>query len=174
MADLVKGTDSVLEPGCGPSVLPTYLEANTTYRGFDLNEGFIRHARKKKLDVWVGNVLEKHNYKENEAVVACDVFHHLSPKDRETFISHCYVSCGKFFIICEPFYIYNSSFIKKTARKFGAWLDSDGINKIKGENYLHYRQLKREIKNGFGVIPKTVKRKTKMIGDDLVTIFYKN
>lgn len=173
MAGVLKSYATVLEAGCGPAILPTFLGPKTKYHGFDLNQVFVDHAVEKGLDVWVGNVLNKSHYKNCAAVVACDVFHHLNKTDRGILVSNCFSSAKKAFIICEPF-IRKKTWSSNIRAGITAWFDSDGINTIRAVNYLYYGELKKEIEDGFGVIHKSTKRVTKEIGDDLVTIFYKN
>ena len=175
MSSFVKKGDFVLEPACGPANLAEFLPTGSHYIGFDANEDFIKHALSKKRDVSVGNVLSKKNYHQCDVVITCDILHHLKPFDRETFIRNCFASAKRLLIICEPAekeQKANSLFypIKKYLTE---WSERDGTSNVKMHYFFAYHQLIKQIRDGFGAIPPSVKRETKEIGDDIIGVFIK-
>ena len=93
---------TVFEPLCGPALLPKYLPAGVKYSGFDLNEKFVKHAKKKKFDVWQGNAKEELSYKDVRAdgVVLIDALHHIQPyKEQQKVVERSAKSAKKRLII---------------------------------------------------------------------------
>jgi hypothetical protein len=152
MASFVNGGDSLLEPGCGPAILADYLPKGTFYSGFDTNKAFIEYGRKKKFDIYLGNVLEAKNYKKADFVVACDVLHHLKPGDRKIFIRYCFASATKKLIICDSYRKHD--FLKPVSNWFFEFFEKDGTNQPKYNEYFTKEQLRKEMENGFEVIVK--------------------
>jgi len=54
------------------------------------------------------------------------------------------------------------------------WSEKDGTNNFKYEHLLTRDQLMNQINNGFGIIPSSVKRELREIGDDIIAVYYKN
>lgn len=176
MAAFATKGDLVLEPACGPGILADFLPQGTNYRGFDTNEEFVNFAKKKHSNVFLGNALDLKNYSQADLVIACDILHHLRPTDRKKFIKNCFSSAGKIFIICEPgkkSQVINSVF-DSLRKRLGEWSEQDGTNDFKIEYFLTDSRLLNQIRDGFGIIPSSVKRKTKKFGEDIVAVFFKD
>lgn len=176
MAGFVQKGDLVLEPACGPAILADYLPDGSYYRGFDTNKEFIEYALKKRLHVYLGNVLNIKNYYQADVVIACDILHHLDPKNRREFIKHCFSSAKKMFIICEPGKKdkTNESIFYSLGKQLGEWSEKDGTNDFKTEYFLTDNQLLGQIEHGFDVIPFSVKREMKNFGEDIIAVFFKD
>jgi len=176
ISSVARGGDLVLEPGCGPAILADFLPQDSSYKGFDANQDFVNHARKRHPGVYLGDVLDLNDYCKAEVVAVCDVLHHLDPVDRKKFIQNCYRSADDTFIICDPGKKVNhgSNLFYPIWKRLTEWSEKDGTNNFKCEHFLTRDQLVDEIDNGFGIIPSSVKREVKEIGDDIVAIFFKN
>lgn len=174
VSDWIKRGDRVLEPGCGPGILPEYLTEGVKYSGFDLGPENVEHATKKGLDVWKGNVLMEEDYKAADVVVVVDVLHHVSLEERKKFISLCWKYTKRLFVICEPGYQDGRwPRLSKFVRWLGSFNDRDGINAMSVDHYFSRSQLVTMIEDGFGVIPKTIRRTVRMMGEDVITVFEK-
>lgn len=176
IASLVKKGETVLEPGCGPGVLANSLPSDTCYIGFDLNRSFIFWGLKRGLNLYLGDVLDESNYKKAEVIVVCDIFHHLRLKDRQKLIRLSYSYTKRLFIFCECTKETGGlwrKIIYPVSSRFFESLDQDGINEPKYEDIYTKRQLQEEIENGFGIIPKNIKKEVRQFGCDLLAVFYK-
>jgi len=171
----VKGGDLVLEPGCGPAILADFLPLGSFYKGFDANQDFVNHARKRHPEVFLGDVLDLNNYCRAAVVVVCDVLHHINPVNRKKFIQNCYRSADEIFIVCDPGNKMNHkpNYLYPIWKRMTEWSEKDGTNNFKYEHFLTRDELFDEIDNGFGIISSSVKREIKEIGDDIVAIFFK-
>ena len=167
--------DRILEPGCGPGILPDFLPQGSHYRGFDTNPDFIQHARKGDSEFSIGNVLDSDSYSKAEVVVVCDVLHHIDPMDRERFIKNCFNSAEKMLIICDPGKKAEQSkrIFPEFRMRLTEWAERDGTNIVRAGHFMSHEQLLTAIENGFGVIPPATKREFVEIGEDIITIFYK-
>ena len=176
ISSVVRKGDLVLEPGCGPSILADFLPLGSFYKGFDANQDFVNHSRKRHPGVSLGDVLNFNNYCIAAVVVVCDVLHHINPVDRKKFIQNCYRSADNMFIICDPGKKMNHmpNYLYLIWKRITEWSEKDGTNNFKYEQYLTRDELIDEIDNGFDIIPSSVKREIKEIGDDIVAIFYKS
>lgn len=76
VGQLTKG-EKVLDIGCGLAQLSKYVK---DYSGFDIASETIESL--KGVNVWVGNALEKENYKEAEVYVCLEVLEHIT-KDKQ-------------------------------------------------------------------------------------------
>lgn len=175
MASFVKRGDLVLEPGCGPAMLADFLPEGVKYKGFDINERFIRYGKRKQRDVYVGNVLEPKNYCQADVVVACDMLHHLRASDRKAFIGFCFNSARKALIICEEGgkEIKANSLFCSLRKPLLEYFDSDGTDQMKIEERWSEKELKEQMEKGFSIISPDVKRKIVKIGRDLVVVYLK-
>ncbi len=176
ISSFVRAGDLVLEPGCGPAILADFLPQGSFYKGFDTNRYFINHAKKRHSGVSLGDVLDPNNYCKAAVVVVCDVLHHINPADRKKFIRNCYRSADEIFIICDPGKKINHkpNILYPIWKRLTEWSEKDGTNNFKYEYFLTRDQLFDEIDNGFGIIPSSVKREVKEIGDDIIAVFYKS
>ncbi len=173
IAGLVGRRETVLEPGCGPVVLGTFLPGGAKYSGFDMNEAFVKHAKGDGWKVWSGDALEKKNYNSADVEVACDVYHHMSGQNRDKFIKLCWKTAKRAFVICEPGGGESDGVWEGIKKGIAAWGDRDGTNKITAEHYITGGDLQILVDTGFGVIGNRIKRVKKMFGRDAVTVFYK-
>ena len=174
MASFAKTGDLVLEPGCGPGILADFLKKGVLYKGFDTNQYFLDYARKRNKDVYFANALEKKSYKKADLVMVCDLLHHLAPCDRKKFIKFCCQSARKKIIICEPFTkkkYPKRNFFHQLKNRLIEWSEQDGTANLKVEHFMTKIELFDKIKNGFNIIPFSVKRSIKEIGQDFVVIF---
>ena len=176
ITSFVREGDLVLEPGCGPAILADFLPQGSSYQGFDTNRNFVNHAKKRHSRVSLGDVLDPNDYCKATAVVVCDVLHHIKPADRKKLIQNCYRSADEIFIICDPGKKINHkpNILYPVWKRLTEWSERDGTNNFKYEYFLTRDQLFDEIDNGFGIIPSSVKREVKEIGDDIIAIFYKS
>lgn len=168
--------ETVLEPGCGPGSLADSIPGNVNYVGFDLNKSFISYALKKKLNVYLGDVLKEKSYKKADVVVACDILHHLKLEDRKRFVKYSYSNARRIYVFCECVKetkgLWRKTIYPISSRVF-EFLDRDGINKPKYEDVYTKEQLQKEYDTGFGIIPKSTKRIVKQFGCDLLAVYYK-
>lgn len=176
MASFTQKGDTVLEPACGPAIQADFLPKDVFYYGFDTNKEFIDYARKKNFNVFLGNVLDAKSYFLADVIIACDILHHLNPADRQKFIRNCFASCRKAFIICEPGKGEGNkdSAFYSIKKRLTEWSEKDGTGNFKNEYFSTRSQLLSQIEYGFGIIPSSVKRKTKDFGEDIVAVFFKN
>lgn len=173
IASFTKKGDLVLEPGCGPAILADYLPKDVVYKGFDTNQNFLDYALKKKKHVYFGNALDFKKYCKADVVAICDLLHHLAPLDRKKFIKICLQVAKKKLILCEP---ANKKLSPKDRfyrlrRKLAEWSEQDGTGNLKIEHFFTKETLEKAIKTGFGVIPSSVPRINKKIGDDIIVVF---
>ncbi len=76
----IAGGRKVFEAGCGPALLGRYLEKDR-YCGMDLNERFVRYARKKGYRCVVGDIMSD-GFPKAEVGVIVDVLHHITPQEK--------------------------------------------------------------------------------------------
>lgn len=176
IAGLVNKGETVLESGSGPGTLADSFASDVHYLGFDLNKDFISYGLKKGWNLYLGDVLKETSYKKADVVVVCDMMHHVKIKERQKLIKLSYANAKRMFIFCECT-LEIEGLLRKliypiTSRVF-EFLDKDGINEPKYKDVYTKRQLRKEIEEGFGVIPKNKKRKIKQFGCDLLAVFYK-
>jgi hypothetical protein len=168
---------SVLEPACGPALIPNYLDASNSYSGFDINEKFVQYARDKGLDVQQGNAKDASFYKSSDIVVLCDALHHIVPE--MSVLEHSLNSAQQKLIICDPF---KDQYLKMlpgwlpgSFRLLSAWYDyveKDGNNQVRLEKIRMKKELQEVMMAGFGVIPNTAKRNIQEIGEDLIVTYH--
>jgi SAM-dependent methyltransferase len=166
----------VLEPGCGPAALADYLSKSVRYCGFDANPHFIAYALRKGNQVRLGNILEPENYRSADVVVICDVLHHLPMTQKQRFIRLCFSHTKRLLVICEP-QLKNPHVVglwRRLNKFLHEWFERDGINHVKLAYTFTPSQARRQIQDGFGVIPTQIKRQTRIIGVDFVVVFSKH
>ncbi|HDJ30365.1 MAG TPA: glycosyltransferase [bacterium] len=171
IASFIKEGEKVLEPGCGTGFLRNFLPSGSFYFGFDLNENFINWAQKKYKDsvFYVGDVLDSKSYFSVDVVVICDVLHHIESSKQKKFLSNCWRSAKKKLILCEP----KGKNTLLLGKKFFRYFEQDGINQPDAETLWTEQELKKMIKEGFGVIPPEIPRHIEEIGKDILCVFYK-
>ncbi len=122
IADLIcSGT--VLDIGCGPGLLASYLKDGVGYIGLDLNERFLNYMKAQGLETIRMNALDVEEYPPADHYVICDLLHHINPHHHE-FVSKIAAS-GKTVIVCEP-YLTSKSKLKRFMIRTA--LDYDFIN----------------------------------------------
>ncbi len=114
---------TMLDIGCGTSLLAAYLKPGIKYIGIDLNEHFLKYAQKKGLDVRKVNVLDVKAYPPADYYVICDLLHHINPRHQELLKELC--SLDGTLIVCEPFVTTKSRLKRLLVR---AVVDYDFIN----------------------------------------------
>ncbi len=179
MAEKIGKNKSVLEPACGPALLEAYLQKGCTYKGFDINEQFVENARKRGLDVNIGNAMDSSAYMKSDVVILCDALHHIGLKNEKSFLRKAANAAKKMLIICEPFQGSEGGILRKIgnmpviSRILVNYLEQDGNNQVKLESFRTQTELEMLMKNGFGVISNKTKKEIKAIGSDLIVIYYK-
>ncbi len=171
--------DSILEPACGPALIPNYLKNGCKYKGFDINERFIKHAQKKGIDVWVGNALNPETYLESDVVVLCDAIHHIGISHEKQVVEYSLNSAKHKLIICEPFkdnYISMFPNLIPGGKKFLEWwfnyIEKDGSNKVKLDDFKSKKELKEMMMEGYGIIPKVTKKDFCEIGENIIVSYH--
>jgi SAM-dependent methyltransferase len=158
---------TVLEPGCGPGWLAKYLDSNCKYIGFDIDQTFVNHAKKKGLKVYLGDATKAKSYKKADAIVMCDFFHHIGRKDEKKVLKLCKKHAKKIIICEQP----ASELFKRMT--WYVWLynkiDQDKKAKVNLAMQRTEKELLKDMKNGFGIIKKKAKIKT--IGKDLIVVY---
>jgi hypothetical protein len=170
---------TVLEPACGPALLPKFLQTGCEYRGFDINERFVRYAQGNELNVNLGNVEELKYYSQSDAIVICDALHHIGLYQEKTVLENSLKFAKQQLIICDPFKDYYMKAIPKwfpgaenTLEKWYNYIEKDGNNKVELKNVRTKKELEEAMMEGFGIIPREVKRELKNIGEDLIITYY--
>lgn len=158
---------TVLEPGCGPGLLAKYLDPSCKYIGFDIDPIFVKHAKKKGLNIYKGDALKAKSYKKADAIVLCDFVHHIGRKDEKKMLRLCN-RFSKKIIICEQ---PAPELLKRMT--FYVWaynyLDQDIAGKVNLALQRTKKELIRDMRKGFGIIRK--KKKIKKIGKDYIVIY---
>ncbi len=178
IASFVRPGDSVLEPGCGPAPLAKFLPPKSHYFGFDTNQYLLKYAQKQGLSVFLGNALNPQDYQPADIIVACDLLHHLPKARRSDFIKLAWKSSRKMAIICEPAqpdgYQKHHGIWQNIMHWLAEWSERDGQNFVRWDSYYSRRQLLTQIKQGFKIIPKAAPRHWEKIGEDIITVFFKD
>lgn len=117
------GGDSVLDVGCGTGVLADYLPDNKYYLGIDLNERFLKFAKKRGKNVMLQDALTFDRYSDFEVCYIMDVLHHICPRHEE-FVERVLEDVKKRVVICEPFEVPSHPI----AKRFVKIIDDDGTN----------------------------------------------
>lgn len=116
--------DRVIDVGCGTGKLSDYLSENDYYFGIDLNERFLRHAKKYGRNVSRQDALAFDRFSEFDVCVITDVLHHINPRHEE-FMERVLREVKKRVIVCEPYDVPADPISKKLSEL----LDHDGFNK---------------------------------------------
>jgi SAM-dependent methyltransferase len=117
------GGESVLDVGCGTGVLADYLPDDKYYLGIDLNERFLKFAKKRGKNVMMQDALTFERYSEFDVCFIMDVLHHINPR-HEAFVERVLDEVQKRVVICEPFEVPSHPITKKFVRI----IDDDGTN----------------------------------------------
>ncbi len=134
--------ESVLDVGCGTGILADYISKENSYLGIDLNEDFLRHARKKGRNVLKQDALTFDRFSEFDVCVIMDLLHHINPRHEE-FLERVLKDVRKRVIICEPFEVPRRHPIVKNLVRI---MDDDGTNHP--EEWMDKKSL-REFYEGF-------------------------
>ena len=116
---------SVLDVGCGTGVLSDYLSQDDEYLGIDLNDSFLRHAKKMGRNVMRQDALTFDRFSEFDVCVIMDLLHHINPRHEE-FLERVLKDIKKRVIICEPFEMPGRHPITRSIVRI---MDDDGTNK---------------------------------------------
>lgn len=152
--------DSVLDIGCGTAVLSDYLSKRKSYLGIDLNEDFLRHARKRGRNVQKQDALTFDRFSEFDVCVIMDLLHHINPRHEE-FLDRVLKDVRKRVIICEPFDVPGRNPVLKHLIRM---MDSDGTNRM--EEWMDKKTL-REFYDYFE--PKSVDE----VGQAMIAVYEK-
>lgn len=153
--------ERILDVGCGTAALADHISKKNYYLGIDLNENFIRHARKKGRNVLRQDALTFDRYSEFDVCVIMDLLHHINPH-HEDFVERVLRDVRKRVIICEPFDVPGRSRIMKS---FFRLVDYDGTN-WSDEEWMDKETL-REFYDSYG--PKRIDE----VGQAMVAVYEK-
>ncbi|HMK46972.1 MAG TPA: class I SAM-dependent methyltransferase [Methanocella sp.] len=117
--------ERVLDVGCGTALLADYLSEEDSYLGIDLNEDFLRHAKRRGRNVLKQDALAFDRFSEFDVCVIMDLLHHLNPRHGE-FLERVLRDVRKRVIICEPFEVPGRHPLTKNLVRIA---DADGINR---------------------------------------------
>lgn len=123
----------VFEPACGYGRMRRYLDATCEYAGIDRNQKFIRYARKKNLDVAVGDIFDPAHYRRADVVLLADILHHLGNEDIHRLFSISLRYAREKVVIIEPGFVHigaGKNPFSRLMAKIMSVLDADGINRI--------------------------------------------
>jgi hypothetical protein len=178
IADRIGPGQSVLEPACGPALLPDYLPDPRLYSGFDINERFVAHAQKKGIDAVVGDARDPDCYRISDAVVLCDALHHIGPDEEKQVLEFSLNSALRRLIVCEPSKDdYCSSWPnrlpggKKLMERYYDYIEKDGNNNARLANVRMRKELEEAMMEGFCVVPKGITRKLDCIAQDIIVTY---
>lgn len=169
---------TVLEPACGPGSLFKYLDSSTKYSGFDINKKFVKYAKKKGLNVYLGNAYDITSYSKSDVVILSDALHHMGLKNEMTLLQYSLKNAKEMLIICDPFkkdYFKKFNWIPgidKIMKIIYNYIEKDGNNKVDYENIRTEKKLRKDMEEGFGIIPKKCKREIYQIKEFLIVIYY--
>ncbi|MFW9843574.1 MAG: class I SAM-dependent methyltransferase [Candidatus Thorarchaeota archaeon] len=126
---------NVIDIGCGSCDLADYLHGSCSYLGIDLNPTFVQQARRRGLNVIMGNMFDPRNYVASDVIVAVDILHHISQRKDELipiarrFTKKLIVAEGPWTDKARKFYkLLNFGPLRYIFRRF---FDYDGINSLK-------------------------------------------
>ncbi len=150
LKDIVGKHKTVLEPASGYGRNQKFLYPSCVYSGFDLNKSFVKYARKKGRNVFLGDIFEERNFKEVDVILLCDILHHLSDDKIKKLLILATKYAKEKIVIVEPQFVKIASKKNVFSRLFAkifSIVDYDGFNKI--ENWLsekEYYDLFRELR----------------------------
>ena len=157
----------VLEPGCGPGLLAKYLDPSCKYIGFDIDPSFVKHCKRKGLNVYKGDALTAKSYKKADVIVLYDVVHHIGRKDEKKMFKLCNKFAKKI-IICEQ----PAPELLKRMKWYG-WIfkiiDQDKKGKVNLALQRTEKELLKDMKKGFGIVKK--KKRIKKIGKEFIVTY---
>jgi SAM-dependent methyltransferase len=149
LKDIVGRRKSVFEPGCGYGRMKKYLYSDCNYSGVDLNETFIEYGKKRNRDISIGNALDERLYRESDAILLCDIIHHLNGQKHDL-VSIAVKFAREKVVIVEPLFVdlaTRGNAFSRAIGKFMAVMDADGFNEI--DQWLskdEYKELFQSIK----------------------------
>ena len=158
LKDIIGKQKEVFEPACGYGRIKKFIYSCCKYSGIDLNERFIRYGRKKKRDIYVGNILDIRQYKNSDVIILSDILHHLTIKDVKKLVSIAVQYAREKIVIVEPEFVTaagKKNIFSRLLGKFMSVTDFDGINEI--EKWLskkEYESLFQELKDSHHNIEK--------------------
>ncbi len=159
----IAGNGKVFEAGCGPALLGRYLDSER-YAGMDLNERFVRYARRKGYDCVVGDIF-KDEFPEADVGVAVDILHHITPREKE--LIERMRENFETVIVIEPANAFNVR-LPGFLRKFwdSVFGDADGINPLKNRERWQFTEKELiEYMKDMGA------ESVHMLGKDVVAVF---
>jgi SAM-dependent methyltransferase len=124
----------VFDAGCGTCHLARFLR-DCTYSGIDMNRNFIEEARKRGLDVAVGDLFDFALYPEKaDVLVVSDMLHHIVPRTDE-YLRELSQRAPREIVICES-YAYGFNFFQKI---LGVIQDRDGCCSVWHRLIHHFK-----------------------------------
>lgn len=115
--------DTVIELGCGTGMFSDFVKGKS-YKGYDLNEAFVRYGMKKGRNLAIDDVFSISD--RANTVVLIDVLHHIAPRHSEL-ISAAKKLALRRVVACEPYDNGSGAY-----SRLCAILDNDGINEAAG------------------------------------------
>ena len=178
MAKNIKKGSSILDIGCGTGMFGDHVHRKCKYKGIDINESFINHAKKKGLNVSLHDIFNFKEYlKKFDVIVICDVLHHIHPKHK--LLLEKIKNYANKIIICEPYDIpqkQNKEDELSILERILIILDSDGRNPLHLKSNKRWWYTKENLKIFFKESFKNRKSLLlKEINGDIIAIYnFKN
>ena len=159
----IAGNRRVFEAGCGPGMLGDYV-GKDRYSGMDLNEGFVRYARRKGYDCVVGDIL-RDRYPEADVGVLVDVLHHITPREKE--LLERMRRQFETVIVVEPVDAFNLPLPRFLRRIWDSTFgDADGINPLDNRERWRFTEDRlMDYMRGMGA------ERVYPLGKDVVAVF---
>lgn len=164
-AEILKivGKRHIFEVGCGPGILGRYT-GKELYSGMDLNEKFVRYARKKGYNCILGDIL-KDDFPDAEVGVAVDILHHITPRERTLLVR--LRERYRTVVVVEPVKAYSISMPALMRKLWDALLgDSDGINPFDSRKEWQFTE-----ESLMQYMKKLGAYRVKVVGTDVVAVF---
>ena len=175
------GAETVFEPLCGPALLPKFLPKEVGYSGFDINDTFVRYARRKGYRVSHGDATQDEAYQgvNVDGAVLIDALHHIHPyEEQQKIVERTAKTARKRLVISDPFadcYLAISERFPSLlgiSQKIFNWMESDGPNQSRYDNRACRDALEARMKDGYGVL-KGVSHDMQQVGPmDLIVTYH--
>jgi hypothetical protein len=133
LKDIIGKKKRVFEPACGYGRMKKYLYSDCIYSGIDLNRRFIKYGKRRNRDIQLGHVLDMSMYSRADAILLCDILHHLGINDIRKLLAIAVQFALEKIIIIEPTFVHVASKNNIFSRAIGgamAAMDADGFNNI--------------------------------------------
>jgi len=165
ISDEVGESKTVFELGCGTGLLYPFLDQSCDYIGWDLNQKFVEHCKKRGLKCFEKDIFDFEDYPENDTIILCDVLHHL-PRKSKLLVNEALKRTNKL-IVVEPYEPYKT-ILPALLFKIKDMLlgDNDGINEF--ERRIKWEYSPKALREYFMEFPECTK--TEKIGEDIFAV----